>query len=100
MPAGFALVQRGSRLTGAPDVWDMAEFFVVRRHRKRGVGAEAALRVFAAHRGRWEVRQRRENPAATAFWLRTIARFTHAFTDDELDDAAFRGRVQRFVSGA
>lgn len=32
--AGFAVVQRGSRLSGAPDGWDMAEFFIVRRQRR------------------------------------------------------------------
>jgi hypothetical protein len=29
--AGFALVKRGSEITGDEYVWDMAEFFVVRR---------------------------------------------------------------------
>lgn len=97
--AGFAAVQRGSRLSGAPDVWDMAEFFIVRRHRRAGVGAEAARRIFALHRGRWEVRQRRENAAATAFWRRVIGDYSRGvFTDEDVDDATWRGPVQSFVS--
>src|SRR5262245_15957693 len=55
--AGFAIVHRGSRLSGDPEVWDMAEFFVLRKHRRLGVGSEAARQLFAAHPGRWEVRQ-------------------------------------------
>src|SRR4051794_31250961 len=34
--AGFALVQERSRLTGDDGVRDMAEFFVMRRYRRRG----------------------------------------------------------------
>ncbi|HEY2513946.1 MAG TPA: GNAT family N-acetyltransferase [Polyangiaceae bacterium] len=72
---GFALVKRGSRLTGAPDVLDVAEFFVVRGMRKRGVGADAALALFRAFPGRWEVRVRRSNAGARAFWSRVVGRW-------------------------
>jgi predicted acetyltransferase len=97
--AGFALVHHGSRLSGDADVWDMAEFFVLRKHRRAGVGLEAARQVFAAHRGRWEVRQRREATAATAFWRRAIGECSGgAFTEVDLDDARWRGPVQSFTS--
>src|SRR5262249_27583076 len=36
--AGLVLVKRGSELSGDETVWDMAEFFVVRRYRRRGIG--------------------------------------------------------------
>lgn len=97
--AGFALVHRGSRLMGDPEVWDMAEFFVLRRHRRAGVGSEAARRIFAMHRGRWEVRQRSENVAATAFWRRVIGEYSNGtFTEAILDDTSWCGPVQRFTS--
>jgi predicted acetyltransferase len=69
--AGFALARRGSRV--APDdgdTMDVAEFFVVRGARGRGVGAAAARALFAAFPGRWEVRIRRANAAALRFWSR------------------------------
>jgi len=66
--AGFALVRRGSRLTGASDVMDVAEFFVVRGARGKKVGTRAAHAVFAAFPGRWEIRVRRTNLPATKFW--------------------------------
>jgi predicted acetyltransferase len=97
--AGFALVHQKSRLSGADDVWDMAEFFVVRRHRRAGVGREAAHRLFAQHPGRWEVRERRENVAATAFWRNAIGTYTNdRFTEQQLDDARWCGPVQSFTS--
>ena len=97
--AGFALVHCGSRLSGADDVWDMAEFFVLRKHRRCGVGSEAAHRIFREHRGKWEVRQRRKNVAATAFWRRAIGSFgTTGFAEVEIDDARWCGPVQCFTS--
>lgn len=65
---GFALARRGSRVTGEHDVMDVAEFFVVRGARRRGVGARAARALFEAFPGWWEIRVRRANGAAVQFW--------------------------------
>ncbi len=99
--AGFALVRARSRLSGAPGVFDMAEFFVVRRHRRQGVGRAAARLVFERFRGAWEVRQRVENPAATAFWRSAIATFTgDGFEQSAWSDEKGSGVVQRFWSAS
>jgi predicted acetyltransferase len=66
--AGFALVRRGSRVTSAPDVMDVAEFFVVRGARRRGVGQAAAHALFARFPGVWEIRVRRTASSARTFW--------------------------------
>ncbi|MEO6419837.1 MAG: GNAT family N-acetyltransferase, partial [Polyangiaceae bacterium] len=96
---GFALVHRGSRLSGAEDVWDMAEFFVLRKHRRTGIGSEVARQIFREHEGKWEVRQRRANAAATAFWRKAIGSFaTAGYTELEIDDARWCGPVQCFTS--
>ncbi len=39
---GFALASRGSRATDERDVFDVGEFFIVRRHRRNRVGERAA----------------------------------------------------------
>jgi predicted acetyltransferase len=97
--AGFALVHQKSRLSGAVDVWDMAEFFVLRRYRRVGVGMGAAHGLFAMHAGKWEVRQRNANASATVFWRRAISVYTKGRFDEEmLDDERWRGPVQRFTS--
>jgi predicted acetyltransferase len=98
--AGFALVDRKSRLSGADDVWDMAEFFVLRGHRRAGLGMAAAHRIFSMHPGTWEVRQGNANVAATLFWRATISTFTGgAYSEELVDDEHWRGPVQRFTSG-
>jgi predicted acetyltransferase len=63
--AGFALVHTG-------DPHDMAEFFVLRKYRRQGVGQEAARTLFARFPGGWLVRQITANPEATRFWRTAI----------------------------
>jgi predicted acetyltransferase len=97
--AGFALHEGRSRLTGAPGINDVADFFVMRKFRKSGVGGEAACALFDRFAGPWEVRQVPANAPATAFWRKVIARYTGgAYSESRWDDARFRGIVQRFVS--
>lgn len=74
--AGFALVTRGSPVVADPDVFDVAEFFVLRAWRGRGVGREAAFRLWRERPGRWTVRVATGNTAGLAFWTRAIAAFT------------------------
>jgi predicted acetyltransferase len=73
--AGFVLVKRGSEVSGDPDVWDVAEFFVMREARRRGVGKKIAWEVWRRFPGRWEVRVREANRAAMAFWEKAIGEF-------------------------
>lgn len=97
--AGFALVQPRSYLTGDAGVFDMAELFVMRRHRRRGVGEQVASWLFDRFRGPWEVREKAENQAATAFWRRIIGRYIDGqFEELLVDDERWRGPVQRFDS--
>ena len=97
--AGFAIISRGSRLAPAPEVHDLAEFFVVRRYRRQGVGTRAAAELFGLHRGTWEVRQRAGNAAARAFWRKAIGAYTNErFDEVVVADERWQGWVQRFVS--
>jgi predicted acetyltransferase len=73
--AGLVLVHRGSRISGDEDVWDVGEFFIARRHRKRGVGTEIALQIWRRFTGRWEVRVMESNAAALRFWQHAVSRF-------------------------
>ena len=69
--AGFALVNAISH-AGREIDRNMAEFFVVRMHRRAGVGLAAARATFARLPGRWEVAVARTNPDALAFWRRAV----------------------------
>ncbi len=96
--AGFAIVDTRSRLTGDDGVRDMAEFFVARTARRRGVGSAAARALFDRFGGRWEVRQTARNTAALAFWRDVIGRYTGGRFDEAIHDCPrWRGPVQTFV---
>lgn len=95
--AGFALHLGKSRITGEGGVHDVAEFFVLQRYRRAGVGEQTARWLFDRFPGRWEVRQKAENARAIAFWRRVIDRYTGGRFDEEvLADERWRGPVQRF----
>lgn len=70
--AGFALFRTGSRVTGMPDVMDVAEFFVLRGIRRRGIGMSAVHALFSTFPRTWEIRVRRTNVAALEFWSRAV----------------------------
>ena len=70
--AGFALLNRHSHVGGSPD-HNMAEFFVARKYRRRGVAREAVREILARFRGRWEVAILERNTGARAFWPQAIA---------------------------
>jgi predicted acetyltransferase len=74
--AGFALVKRGSEFSGNEAVWDMAEFFILRAHRRCGVGTAAAHQVWKRFPGQWEVRVMESNHAAHHFWQHAITEFS------------------------
>jgi predicted acetyltransferase len=73
--AGLVLVKR-SEVSGDETVWDMAEFFVVRGYRRRGIGTQIAHEVWRRFPGIWEVRVMESNRSARLFWERAIQAFT------------------------
>jgi predicted acetyltransferase len=74
--AGFVLVTRGSPASDDPDVFDVAEFFVIRRHRRSGVARRAAFLLWDRFPGRWIVRVSEGNTGALPFWAAVIAEYT------------------------
>lgn len=74
--AGFAIVSSAERWIGDADVNDVKEFFVLRRHRRSGVGDAMARALWEYHRGHWLVRVLEANAPAAAFWKRMVERYT------------------------
>jgi predicted acetyltransferase len=72
-PAGFALVRELPRVGGLR-AREMAEFFVLRTYRRRGVGTRVARALFARFPGRWELSVLTSNATARPFWRRLIRR--------------------------
>lgn len=66
--AGFALVKKGSDFSGNAVAWDMANFFIVRGARGKGVGGIVAKSIWRQFPGPWEVRVMPKNVPAVSFW--------------------------------
>jgi predicted acetyltransferase len=96
---GFALVTRGSPAADDPDVFDVAEFFVIRRYRRSGVGRHAAALLWQRLAGKWIVRVSEGNPGALPFWAGVIAQFTRgAATESTRPGTPHAWRVFSFDS--
>ena len=63
--AGFALVRRH----GDPPFHELAEFTVLPRFRRAGIGRAAATALFARHPGAWWLQVLDDNRVARRFWL-------------------------------
>jgi predicted acetyltransferase len=91
--AGFALV----RFVKTPEksYYSIAEFFILKKYRKTGLGKSVAHRMFDLHKGNWEVFQIEKNKPAQAFWRKVI----NEYCDGQFFERVEEGTVlQEFVS--
>ena len=72
LPAGFALVKKGSAIGHGADIWDMQEFFILRSSRRTGMGIWLAHEMYRAFSGGWEIRVGEKNLGALAFWRSSL----------------------------
>lgn len=100
LPVGFALVNDYAH-TPTPVDQAVAEFFVVRKHRRRGVGLAAAHALFGTAWGVWEAAVVRRNTGALAFWRRAAATYpgVRDLVEEDRHDAQWDGAVIRFRVG-
>lgn len=94
--AGFVLVGPHS-VRGVSGVQAIAEFFVMRKYRRKGVGRAAARAVFARLPGNWEVAETTENIDGQAFWRKIVGEFTGgSFREEFVKNDEWEGPVQVF----
>jgi len=96
--AGFAIVNTYAHSGRLLD-WSVAEFFVLRKHRKAGVGCSAAHALFARFpAGSWEAAIALKNVAALRFWRGAIQSYPNAadITERAGDGERWTGQIIRF----
>lgn len=98
--AGFALLNASSHSGDRVDR-NMAEFFVVRKHRRGGVGTTVAHTIFTRYPGQWEAAVARTNIGALAFWRSAVARCPGVsdIAERDIQSADWNGPVLRFRVG-
>ena len=96
---GFALATRGSPASDDADVFDVAEFFVIRRYRRSGVGRRAAMLLWKRLPGSWIVRASEGVQGAVPFWRTAVAELTSGAAAESKRPGNPHGwRVFSFVS--
>ncbi len=97
--AGFALLHGFSYLDNPETEHTVAEFFVMRKWRRRGIGRLVALDLFRRFPGKWDIGQERKNVKAQLFWRQIINKFTHGhYIEVDSQPPGWDGPVQSFVS--
>jgi len=77
-PVGFALVRvRYPLVSGGTVSHVMAEFFIVRRWRRRRVGQAAVRLIFDRFAGQWHIMEDLRNTGAVTFWRQVVSDYTH-----------------------
>ena len=74
--AGFAMINTKGNVPETD--YNVGEFFILRKFRRRGVGTHVARALFARFPGNWEVMQLLPNAPAIAFWRSVVAACTSA----------------------
>jgi predicted acetyltransferase len=95
-PAGFAMVRRRSASADTASEFSMAEFFIARPWRRRGIGAQAVRLLFDRFAGHWLITEHVRNTGAVKFWRGVVATYTHG----KYQERIVNGEVQQhFESG-
>ena len=93
--AGFVLVNHHTYLPGN-DV-SIAEFFVMRKYRKQGIGKTVAFQIFDKFSEKWEIQETETNVGAQHFWRKVVAAYTNGrYTEVMMNDERWKGPVQFF----
>ncbi|MEL6133117.1 MAG: GNAT family N-acetyltransferase [Bacteroidota bacterium] len=91
--AGFVLVNQVLQYVSHPDAKAIAEFFIMPKYRRKGIGIEVAHRIFRMFPGWWEVSAFPVNQPALHFWQHTINRYTDG--QFEQVETVFKHRVKQ-----
>lgn len=74
---GFVLVNQHLLLSERQEGYAIAEFFILRRYRRKGLGKSAAFAIFDQFPGKWELSVYQQYEAAIQFWRSTLKEYTN-----------------------
>ena len=74
--AGFIMINNYPEVEGDID-YTMAEFFVMYKYRRLGIGKAAAIKIFDAFPGAWQLKRHPKNIASVKFWNNVVNEYTN-----------------------
>lgn len=75
--AGFVLVCSHCKYNKSSNPHNIAEFFILQKYCRTGIGKYVAKKIFDMHKGGWEVMQLPKNIPARKFWKAVIQEYTN-----------------------
>ncbi len=81
--------------TDKRNYFSIAEFFVMKKYRRKGIGKSVAHQIFNLHKGTWEVFQKESNKPAQLFWNKIITNYTKGNFTERFEDGKL---IQDFTS--
>ncbi|WP_291580331.1 GNAT family N-acetyltransferase [Clostridium sp. UBA6640] len=95
--AGFVLVNKHGVDTSFSIDYSIAEFFILKKYRKKGVGKAVAFNIFDRFHGVWEVKQLLDNKVSHVFWHEVIKEYTlNNFEELPKGTESWDGPIHRF----
>ena len=74
--AGFCLLREQVMFQGVAH-HNLAEFLILRKYRRQGIGKYFAFKILEKHPGKWMIDQEEANLPAQLFWNKIISEFTN-----------------------
>lgn len=71
--AGFVMICDYCYVSKEKGTKSLAEFFVMKKYRRQGVGRYVAKEIFQKHPGKWELTVHPNNPISHKFWNSVIS---------------------------
>ncbi len=92
---GFALIRQLNQ-----DQHSVAEFFVMKKYRRLGIGKRAAFLLFDMFQSEWHIAQEHNNLAAQTFWKSIVKEYTNNNFQETFSNSQPKGPKQIFRSNA
>lgn len=90
--AGFVMVNNYPEAKEETD-YSLAEFFVMYKYRRLGVGKFSAMKAFDMFHGKWQLKRHPKNITSVHFWDKVISEYTggnyklvESYPDSSYDD--------------
>lgn len=92
--AGFVLVRLVETTDG--NYFSIAEFFILKKYRRQGMGAKVAAQIFDQYKGKWQVYQKETNKPAQQFWRSVIDDYTNGMFEEKPGE----GRITQYFDNS
>jgi len=93
---GFLLINDFT-IEGDKEVKSIAEFFVMKKYRRIGIGTAALRKLFKLFPGKWEIKIDKNNEIGLRFWREKIGKITGGkVVEKYYENKNFKGFIESF----